>query len=201
MRWLSKLGTTTPHTRVPAWSLLVSLLSFCWLPLLHAKYGYTVQQVSIRHDPTCPSEPLTTIAPGYHGPNRRRRLPPRLGFPMLGFHPLSHLVGFHPHPNRKINPQLNTIYRTNIHHENLTGDHIRYNRAARTKDAAHFSSLLTYFQPAVAWIGLLGCLSIVLLFSSANMWNGTITVEKVAAAYVEVSRLPPPPRLHNAKSS
>ena len=114
MRWLSKLGTTTPHTRVPAWSLLVSLLSFCWLPLLHAKYGYTVQQVSIRHDPTCPSEPLTTIAPGNHGPNRRRRLPPRLGFPMLGFHPLSHLVGFHPHPNRKINPP--TKYHTQDQH-------------------------------------------------------------------------------------
>ena len=106
-----------------------------------------------------------------------------------------------PTQTAKSIPQLNTIYRTNIHHENLTGDHIRYNRAARTKDPAHFSSLLTHFQPAVAWIGLLGCLSIVLLFSSANMWNGTITVEKVAAAYVEVSRLPPPPRLHNAKSS
>ena len=49
MRWLSKLGTTTPHTRVPAWSLLVSLISFCWLPLLHAHYGYTVQQVVLGH--------------------------------------------------------------------------------------------------------------------------------------------------------
>ncbi len=47
MRWLSKLGTTTSHTRVPAWSLLVSLISFCWLPLLHAHNGYTVQQVGI----------------------------------------------------------------------------------------------------------------------------------------------------------
>ena len=47
MRWLSKLGTTTSITRVPAWSLLISLVSFCWLPLLHAKYGYTVQQVGL----------------------------------------------------------------------------------------------------------------------------------------------------------
>ena len=48
MRWLSKLGTTTPNTKIPAWSLLVSLISFCWLPLLHAKYGYSVQQVCLR---------------------------------------------------------------------------------------------------------------------------------------------------------
>lgn len=53
MRWLSKLGTTTPNTHIPAWSLVVSLVSFCWLPLLHQRYGYTVQQVRYIHDAVC----------------------------------------------------------------------------------------------------------------------------------------------------
>lgn len=55
------------------------------------------------------------------------------------------------------------------------------------QDEGQFSSLLTHFQPVVAWIGLIGCLSIVLLFSSAIMWNGKVTVERVAAAYIGVT--------------
>lgn len=46
MRWLAKLGTVTPRTRVPAWALLISVLSFCWLPFLHLKHKYSVQDVS-----------------------------------------------------------------------------------------------------------------------------------------------------------
>lgn len=53
-------------------------------------------------------------------------------------------------------------------------------------DEGQFSSLLTHFQPVVAWVGLIGCLSIVLLFSSAIMWNGKVTIEKVAAGYIGV---------------
>lgn len=52
-----------------------------------------------------------------------------------------------------------------------------------------FSSLLSYFQPAVAWLGLIGCLSIVLIFNSARLWNGDITVKKFAVAYTAVSAL------------
>ena len=50
-----------------------------------------------------------------------------------------------------------------------------------------FSSVLTHFQPVVAWIGLIGCLSIVLVFSNASMWNGKVTVVGVVAAYIVVS--------------
>ncbi len=77
--------------------------------------------------------------------------------------------------------------RTYIHEGNLTGDHAKYNPYRRMKDGNQFSSFLTHFQPVVAWIGLLGCLSIVLLFSSAIMWNGKVTVEKAAAAYIGVN--------------
>ena len=46
MRWLARLGTVTPRTHVPAWALLVSVLSFCWLPLLYSKYKDHYQVVS-----------------------------------------------------------------------------------------------------------------------------------------------------------
>ncbi len=46
MRALSKLGTTTPRTHVPAWALMISAVSFFWLPFLHLKHGYSIQNVS-----------------------------------------------------------------------------------------------------------------------------------------------------------
>lgn len=45
MRRLAKLGTVTPRTHVPAWALLVSILSFCWLPFLHSEYKHHSEQV------------------------------------------------------------------------------------------------------------------------------------------------------------
>jgi yeast amino acid transporter len=46
MSWLSKLGTTTPNTLVPAWALVISAISFFWLPFLHLKGGLSIQDVS-----------------------------------------------------------------------------------------------------------------------------------------------------------
>ncbi len=46
MKALSRLGTATPRTHVPAWALLISAVSFFWLPFLHLKYGYRIQNVS-----------------------------------------------------------------------------------------------------------------------------------------------------------
>jgi hypothetical protein len=40
--------------------------------------------------------------------------------------------------------------RLDIHHQNLTGPHIKYNRRQRMECHDQFSSLLSYFQPAVA---------------------------------------------------
>ena len=108
-----------------------------------------------------------------------------MGFTMPSIHQISHMVylRLRTPPERE---GLLIAHRTNIHYDNLKGDHIRYNRSDRMRDGSKFSSVLTHFQPVVAWIGLVGCLSIVLLFSSANMWNGKVTVEKILAAYVGV---------------
>ncbi|KAL9038649.1 MAG: hypothetical protein Q9180_003006 [Flavoplaca navasiana] len=75
-----------------------------------------------------------------------------------------------------------------IHHQNLTGPHVGYNRRRRMERTDQFSSLLSYFQPAVAWLGLVGCLSIVLVFNSASWWNGDLTAKKVLVAYTAVSQ-------------
>ncbi len=76
--------------------------------------------------------------------------------------------------------------RLDIHDQNLTGPHIKYNRRQRMECHDQFSSLLSSFQPAVAWLGLIGCLFIVLIFNSARLWNGDITVKKFAVAYTAV---------------
>ncbi|KAI4113463.1 MAG: hypothetical protein LQ338_008166, partial [Usnochroma carphineum] len=70
-----------------------------------------------------------------------------------------------------------------IHNHNLTGPHAKYNRRQRMERKDQYSSFLSYFQPAVAWLGLVGCLAIVLIFKSASWWNGDITVRKVLVAY------------------
>jgi yeast amino acid transporter len=46
LSWLSKLGTTTPNTLVPAWALVVSAIAFFWLPFLHLKGGLSITDVS-----------------------------------------------------------------------------------------------------------------------------------------------------------
>lgn len=47
LSWLSKLGTTTPNTLVPAWALVVSAIAFFWLPFLHLKGGLSITEVSL----------------------------------------------------------------------------------------------------------------------------------------------------------
>ena len=86
---------------------------------------------------------------------------------------------------------LLNIHRSNVHHEKLVDDYMKYNHSERMKSGdrgeKQFSSALTHFQPVVAWIGLAGCLSIVLVFSNASIWNGKVTVVRVVAAYIGVS--------------
>ncbi|KAL8763038.1 MAG: hypothetical protein Q9184_001065 [Pyrenodesmia sp. 2 TL-2023] len=102
-----------------------------------------------------------------------------MGLPVPRFHQISQMV-------RRMDPDSPTIpdlCRLDIHHHNLTGPHIGYNRRQRMERTDQFSSLLSYFQPAVAWLGLIGCLSIVLIFNSASWWNGDFSAKKVLVAY------------------
>jgi amino acid permease len=51
-------------------------------------------------------------------------------------------------------------------------------------------TILASFQPIPAWIGLVACLLVVFVFSTADFWNGKhITFTKVATAYAGVSVL------------
>lgn len=44
---LEYLGTTTPRSQVPGWALVVSALSFIWLPFVRLKGGVAAQKVSV----------------------------------------------------------------------------------------------------------------------------------------------------------
>jgi amino acid transporter len=51
-------------------------------------------------------------------------------------------------------------------------------------------TFLASLQPIPAWIGLVACLLVVFVFSTANFWNGkNITFTKVATAYAGVIAL------------
>ena len=63
-----------------------------------------------------------------------------------------------------------------------------YDRNSRELDWQKKRPFFNSAQPYVAWAGLIGCLLIVFILGSASMWNGHVTVVKVIAAYIGVSR-------------
>jgi hypothetical protein len=63
----------------------------------------------------------------------------------------------------------------------LTGPYEKYKRSSR---ASHFA----FFQPGLAWLGLVSTMSIVLFFNSASMWQGQLIGTKVITAYLSVGR-------------
>src|ERR1700730_953650 len=48
-------------------------------------------------------------------------------------------------------------------------------------------SLLASLQPIPAWLGLIGCLLIVFVFSTADWWNAVLSFKKVATTFAGVS--------------
>jgi hypothetical protein len=57
-----------------------------------------------------------------------------------------------------------------MHKDALEGeDYAKYNRWENTSES---STALADFQPFIAYVGLIGCLLVVFVFSSALWWNG-----------------------------
>ena len=66
----------------------------------------------------------------------------------------------------------------------LTGDYAIYQR--HDKKYRPFT-LFAFAQPVPAYIGLLGSLLVVLVFTSSTWWIGQVTFSKIAVAYAAVS--------------
>jgi hypothetical protein len=72
-----------------------------------------------------------------------------------------------------------------MHKDALEGeDYAKYNRWENTSES---STALADFQPLIAYVGLIGCVLVVFVFSSALWWNGVVTFAKIASAYASVS--------------
>ena len=73
--------------------------------------------------------------------------------------------------------------RLRICDDGLSEHHQRFQR-----NSAHFTpyTFFAWFQPWVAWIGLVGCL-VVFVFVSATWWSTAPNFTKVAEAYGAVS--------------
>lgn len=63
------------------------------------------------------------------------------------------------------------------HKSQLTGDFARFNRSS---SASH----LAFFQPPIAWIGLVATLAIVFFFNSVSLWTGKSKVTKCISAFL-----------------
>jgi yeast amino acid transporter len=73
-----------------------------------------------------------------------------------------------------------------LHRYQLNDQFSKYNRWDFTEPGKRYSSVLAYFQPVPAWLGLIGCFLIVFVFSTAPCWNGDVTFKKVAVAFAGV---------------
>jgi hypothetical protein len=75
---------------------------------------------------------------------------------------------------------ISWLSRRNQHDRSLKGNFYTTFRPSNDK------SNLAYFQPFLAWFGLLSTLLAVIVLNSASMWNGNCIGVKFASAYVSV---------------
>ena len=98
---LKKLGSVWHQSGVPMWALLVSFLSFIWLPFLQLKEGNTFDGNQMKKGGAVGDVSKMTIcwrtidailASGNHAYHGQRMLSFGLGFPMPRIHPLPYMV-------------------------------------------------------------------------------------------------------------
>ena len=73
------------------------------------------------------------------------------------------------------------------HNDSIASVYPEHNRWRETSQASTF---LGGLQPVIAWLGLIGCLVIVLVFTTATWWSTPADFSKVAVAYGAVSISP-----------
>ena len=73
------------------------------------------------------------------------------------------------------------------HKDSIAQVYPEHNRWRNTSQA---STILGGLQPAIAWLGLIGCLIIVFVFTTATWWSTPVDFSKVAVAYGAVSISP-----------
>jgi len=75
-----------------------------------------------------------------------------------------------------------------MHRPKLIGETFRmFDRFGSRDPSAPFSSLLAYFQPLPAILGLIFCFLTVFFFSTASWWNGMESSTNVVASMITVS--------------
>ena len=73
------------------------------------------------------------------------------------------------------------------HRDSIAQVYPEHNRWRGTSQA---STILGGLQPVIAWLGLIGCLVIVFVFTTATWWSTPIDFSKVAVAYGAVRTSP-----------
>jgi hypothetical protein len=77
------------------------------------------------------------------------------------------------------------VLRLQKHRSHLRGNYARFNRW----EDQGFQSWFSAIQPLPAYVGLIGCLTTVIILNSASMWNGEGIMIKILTLYFGVRRL------------
>ncbi|KAK6954051.1 hypothetical protein Daesc_004013 [Daldinia eschscholtzii] len=177
---LAWLGRTNNY-RVPIRAMTVSAFAFIWVPFLQlyqpsttsGKDGGSQKDGAIGGIDTRPFR------------NGLRWSTGRMGLRMLGIHSILQLVSHKCTP--KESQRSLTYYFTSIskHHHELVERKVPRVQRFSDKDDNDYP-YISNGQPVTAYIGLAGCLLVLLVLDGASLWNG-FYVEPFLSSYLLVS--------------
>ncbi len=172
VKWLAKLN----RFNVPFWALIVSAGSLYWLPFVQHTQGYSVESVS-----------HIWVARSCSAVNNVQVLTVVITIGSVG----TVLVWA-----SQCLAYIRYWFLLRSAKEELVGLRLRepefwqkYDRWM-PNNSKRYQSLLWELQPFPAFVGLIFCLLIVFVFSTATFWNGDFTKQKFFSAYGGVSKQP-----------
>ena len=177
--FLRPLGSVWHRTGVPVRALVASFAAFVWLPFLKLKAGVATD---VRTPPWKYNAYSPIPAFRHREHFSKCMLPTCMGFTLSRFYSISPVV-CGPLICNKSN-FISNMSRFSKHKAYIKRRYPEHDRLSVTSQS---TTLLAQIQPLPAYIGMIGSLLIVLVFTTATWWSTQPTFKKVAVAYGAVS--------------
>jgi amino acid transporter len=186
-RMAAKLNVISPRTRVPLWSLVVSVLVFSsWLPFIRIHSGYSQADV-------CPNTSFWDKSAANDNIQLQKTFV-SIGSTGCLLVWASQCLAFIRYNKWYANNSVQCTSANNItprlwmHREELQGEHLQQFQRWPQRG---FSSWASALQPGPAYVGLISCLVIVFILNSASLWNERDSMPKALTIFLGVSRNQP----------
>lgn len=183
--FFAHLNVVTPRWRVPIWSVIASIICIAsWLPFV--KLGLNEEEVSSESTFNFSSSASTEAIQLFQIMSSIGTVGVLLVWASqcLAFIRYNKWYVWSPQTQFCMVINIHVIARLWVNKEELTGEH--YERFQRWPMKNKFSSYAAALQPFPAYLGLVSCLVIVLVFNSAAMWNGNKLLFKALNIYLAV---------------